>query len=549
MHEILKFAGKFQFTKVRLGTEIDGPGERLYDKLEPSTKTVHRERNTVEYEWCVLPSFGSENSHSSKIAPWKAPQSIVENSSQDLSAVVQQCGAEYAFAGVVTYDSLKFWQAEDRKEYLNDFFCCGSVSKLFMNILISHCHYMDIIDWSNPVCDYLDVGYDGTIEDLAAHGGVSCPNDILLAPDGRRIVEAKNFERVVHNVSEQSKSFTWPYEYNNINTAMLARIIDKASGRKWQELLKTQILEPLDMNSTFTTQEEWDRLGAAQLGFLGQNYLDDVCAAPMGFVTTAGNLAKFLQEILRIKYAPSRSKLISLGIIGSIDVFEERWTILDQQFSLFGTIYPPGTNLSMSSINGQVSPSAETDPVCFYPAELQLRTGNVLGFDSSITFIEAKQALILTGASSGFIDTASLLNLALLQHFLVLPRSPFVFSMIQDYTRYSKLFEDSKNLQPDLAYPPLKGRYVCPDLYQYLEFSPKAHKVSMGGYTDLAYVWKSQDSIELRLINEHGILEMFRTWQNSRFDVIRNKEGVVIALERMYSNGTNWRFYRQTTLG
>ena len=156
----------------------------------------------------------------------------------------------------------------------------------------------------------------------ALRSTLSCKSQIEMKP-GYHAILSTDFERVVHNVSEQSKNFTWPYEYNNINTAMLARIIDKASKAskvKWQELLRSRILKPLGMNSTCTTLQEWNQLNATGPKFLGQNYLDDVCSASMGIVTTARDLAKLCHELLRIRYAPGQSKLMSLGI-GSIDIF------------------------------------------------------------------------------------------------------------------------------------------------------------------------------------------------------------------------------------
>src|SRR5918992_526154 len=106
----------------------------------------------------------------------------------------------------------------------------------------------------------------------------------MLMPSGRRI---RSFTSSSYGLPV-TRSSTWPsraiamfeysysaeYEYSNIAIALLGHVLERVTGKPYEELVKERILRPLGMSMTSTKVEgpirEWMTVGHDERGFPAQ---------------------------------------------------------------------------------------------------------------------------------------------------------------------------------------------------------------------------------------------------------------------------------------
>lgn len=95
------------------------------------------------------------------------------------------------------------------------------------------------------------------------------------------------------------------YEYSNLNFVLLGAVLQAVTGRSWQELIQTQVLQPLQMNHAYTDHDAAQQAGMTALHrmWFGVPVAQHMTLLP-GFaptgslVASAGDMARYLQMLL-----------------------------------------------------------------------------------------------------------------------------------------------------------------------------------------------------------------------------------------------------------
>lgn len=136
----------------------------------------------------------------------------------------------------------------------DDIFEMASVSKQFTAMMIMLCKEKGLLDFDDPVSDYLEIPYKGiSIRHLLTHtSGL---------PDYQAIMDEHwDKSKVAGNpdILEYLRIYAPPmlfkpgerYEYSNTGYVLLGSIVEKVSGKDFVVLSKEWIFEPLDMKNT-----------------------------------------------------------------------------------------------------------------------------------------------------------------------------------------------------------------------------------------------------------------------------------------------------------
>jgi len=190
----------------------------------------------------------------------------------------------------------------------------GSCSKSFTALLILKLQQKKLLDIDEPVVKYLswfqyknkDVSDKIVLRSLLQH--TSGIPSIL----GRTIIEedknGSTQDRVEGLLKEiETDSIEHQYEYSNINYRLLGFIIEKVTGQEFGEVLREQILNPLDMETTTgfvmnKNSESFPRsydyfLYYPVIPYVSEYYKDRV---PAGYIASnASDMGKYLRELMK----------------------------------------------------------------------------------------------------------------------------------------------------------------------------------------------------------------------------------------------------------
>lgn len=107
------------------------------------------------------------------------------------------------------------------------------------------------------------------------------------------------------------------FEYSNLNFALLGAVLQAVTGRSWQELIQTQVLQPLQMNHSHTDHDAARQAGMTALHrmWFGLPVAQHVTLlpsfAPTGsLVVSAGDMARYLRMLLAGGMGPA-GRLVS----------------------------------------------------------------------------------------------------------------------------------------------------------------------------------------------------------------------------------------------
>lgn len=190
-------------------------------------------------------------------------------------------------------------------------FMLASLTKSFTGLAISQLESQGRLRYTDKIRDYLpffnleDVNYQDsiTINHLLNHrSGIPSISSYKTNRDGLDLEEKA---RRLKNV--KGKESLGHFEYANDNYALLGLIIEKVSGKSYQEYVQKQILSPLNMSNTFFSQEDAVRNNMAkghQLNFglpLPSKITYHKANLPNGgMLSSASDLCKYLQSHITI---------------------------------------------------------------------------------------------------------------------------------------------------------------------------------------------------------------------------------------------------------
>lgn len=144
----------------------------------------------------------------------------------------------------------------------NTLFSVASNSKAFTASSIAKLVEEGTLNWDDKVVDYLPyfrmyndyVTNNFTITDLLCHrsGLVTFSGDLLwfgTTKTSEEIIAAQKYLKPKY-------SYRTTYGYSNIAFLTAGKIIEKVSGKSWDEYVKTNFIQPLEMNRTLTSTSQ-----------------------------------------------------------------------------------------------------------------------------------------------------------------------------------------------------------------------------------------------------------------------------------------------------
>ncbi|OME81571.1 MULTISPECIES: serine hydrolase domain-containing protein [Paenibacillus] len=226
------------------------------------------------------------------IACWDELGSLVRTGNYDnTDNMVEIIMAKSATPGVVTvvseqgkteYKNYGYADAKNKKRVTEEsLFELGSTTKAFTALCVILLENEGYLSLSDSVTDYIP-SFEPTIKgekvnimihQLLAHTSGIPPWSIRLIPEG---TTEDMLEKTIHNVSDIALD-TYPgtaYNYATVNYDILAMIIEKVTGKRYQDYMTENILVPLGMtDSYFSTgkEKESDKLTKGYRVFFGRS--------------------------------------------------------------------------------------------------------------------------------------------------------------------------------------------------------------------------------------------------------------------------------------
>lgn len=276
--------------------------------------------------------------------------------------ISEQGETEYKFYGYADVNNKRMLTEESLFEL-------GSTTKAFTALAIIMLADEGSLSYSDHVTDYIpwfEPTFKGekvniTINQLLAHTSGIPPWSIRLIPEG---TTEDLLEKTVHNVSDIALD-TYPgtaYNYATINYDVVAMIIEKVTGKSYQDYVTENILVPLGMtDSYFSTGQEKE---AAQLTqgyrvFFGRSleydaprYYGNIAAGYL--VTNAKDLERWMNAQLGIGDIPD-NLLNAIQKSHHVDIKTAGYEDEKQYYSFGWSIDPLNRVISHSGSNPNYS--------------------------------------------------------------------------------------------------------------------------------------------------------------------------------------------------
>ncbi len=222
-------------------------------------------------------------------------------------------------------------------------FPIASVTKTFTGIAVMQLVEKGLIDLDKPIGDYipelsLPDGEENTITVrmlLTHHSGIH--GDILYnwyLPDISK--DPFIYEQIVPLINEEGTIFTPGklHSYSNAGYSLLGVLVHKVSGMGYVDYIRTDIFEPLGMNSSIVFA------GEPANNFIAKGYFGkEACPMPMklgipagGIALTADDAAKYLSAIIDTYHGDST--LLKQGTIKMMMSQQNASVELDKGFSV-----------------------------------------------------------------------------------------------------------------------------------------------------------------------------------------------------------------------
>lgn len=247
----------------------------------------------------------------------------VENfSSGEFNKYVQQAVKEWDVPGlaivVVKGDSILFEKGFGQRELGKSepvdpetLFAAASTTKAFTAAAIGILVDEGELKWDDPVVKYLpnfkvkdpNLTKLITVRDLLTHRA-GLPNTDFLWNDPNTSTD-EIVQRMEH--VEAVYPLRSGFIYQNIMYAVAGEVIEAVSGKPWEEFVKSEILDPLQMDRTFTTLAKTNDVGniASPHDYSGEKLkvIENSFADPIGpagsMWTNVRDMSKWLKFLLR----------------------------------------------------------------------------------------------------------------------------------------------------------------------------------------------------------------------------------------------------------
>lgn len=155
----------------------------------------------------------------------------------------------------------------------------GSISKTFVSATLLRMMEDGLLTLDDSIGQYIDeypnIDGSATIRQLLSHrtgfNDYINENPAMIEALNNNLDSIWNLDTLLHNyVLEPNFEVDAGWSYSNTNYLLAGKIIEKVSGRKWYEEVRSRIIEPLKLNNTFAYPwESWS-------SFTQANAFDDI---------------------------------------------------------------------------------------------------------------------------------------------------------------------------------------------------------------------------------------------------------------------------------
>lgn len=167
----------------------------------------------------------------------------------------------YAEQGQVVYEKAFGWRDLTKRQKdslrIDDAFQLSSDSKMFTAEAVMLLKADDKLDYDDDVKKYIpELPYEGvTIRMLLTHRSGLPRYDSMADefwPDRRKPFSNEALIKML--IDKKPEVYNAPnvvYFYNNINYALLATVVERVSGQRFEDFMRERIFEPVGMNSSY----------------------------------------------------------------------------------------------------------------------------------------------------------------------------------------------------------------------------------------------------------------------------------------------------------
>lgn len=194
-------------------------------------------------------------------------QSVIDTYDQSILHLMERTGIPGASVAIVKDTTVVFMKGYGRKRIdSNDsidehtVFRLGSVSKCFAAVLTSILVHDKVLNWDDPVKKYLpdfklrfqDTTNLLTIKHVLSHTtGLPYHTYTTLVEDG---LDLDTMILRLQDVRNQPPGKE--YSYQNVAYSIIAKVIEAATGKSYEQMLREKVLTPLHMADASATYEE-----------------------------------------------------------------------------------------------------------------------------------------------------------------------------------------------------------------------------------------------------------------------------------------------------
>lgn len=166
----------------------------------------------------------------------------------------------YAEEGQVVLKKAFGWRNLVRKQdslHVDDQFQLASVSKMFTAEAVMLLHSQGKLDYDDPITKYIpEFPYQGiTIRHLLNHrSGLSRYETLADEKWPDRGIPVSNDDIIKLYVQHKPLPYNQPditFHYTNVNYALLASIVERVSGKHFEDFMKEEVFEPLGMTHSY----------------------------------------------------------------------------------------------------------------------------------------------------------------------------------------------------------------------------------------------------------------------------------------------------------
>ena len=226
----------------------------------------------------------------------------------------------------------------------------GSITKVFTGILLADLVERKLVSLDDPIAKYLPPGTtvptrNGraiTLLDIATHRSSLTRMPTNMTPDGANPYPKYAIADLYAFLAghQLRRDIGTEYEYSNIAVALLGHVIERVTGKSYEQLLQERILRPLGMRTTSTVVsgpvKDWLTGGHDERGFPASYRGWETLPAMGAIRSNAEDLLKFVaanvgpadnqqERVMRLAHQPRNAvnNNADIGLLWHIQKFGE----------------------------------------------------------------------------------------------------------------------------------------------------------------------------------------------------------------------------------